>query len=83
MPDGSQVALHPPAEARELPLADALQRLLACAGQGLPPDGVLRDIRALLKQRGLLLDAGPDPAAGAPRPPLDAPPMADAPDARR
>ena len=83
MPDGSHVALHPPAEARELPLADALQRLLVCAGQGLPPDGVLRDIRALLKERGLLLDAGPDPAAGTPRLPLDVPPVADAADARR
>lgn len=88
MPDGSHIAVHPPsvqrpAQAREPSLGEALDRLLACAGQGLPPDGVLRDIRALLKERGLLLDAGPDPAAGASRPPLDAAPMADALDARR
>lgn len=60
MPDGSHTAVHPTAEAREPSLTDALERLLACAGQGLPPDCVLRDIRALLSERGLLLNAGSD-----------------------
>lgn len=96
MPDGSHAALHPPQQARppapsgapsptDSSLADALERLLACAGQGLHPDGVLRDIRALLRGRGLLSSPGPGLAAGPTRHRPDAPPAAEAPaaDARR
>jgi len=45
-------------------LDDALEWLLACAEQGLRPEGVLQDIRMLLSEQGLLLSAGaPDQAA--------------------
>jgi hypothetical protein len=57
MPDGSQAALSTP-QACEPSLADALEWLLACAEQGLRPEGVLRDIRVLLSDRGLLLSTG-------------------------
>ena len=87
MPDGSHAAVHPPAarpsaQAREPALGDALDRLFACAGQGLPPDEVLRDIRALLIERGLL-DAGPTrhrPEASS-EAPSGAPPPGEAPGA--
>jgi hypothetical protein len=43
------------AQACEPALTDALERLLACAEEGLHPEGVLQDIRVLLSKRGLLL----------------------------
>ena len=58
MPDGSHAALLARPEACEASLPDALERLLACAEQGLRPEGVLRDIRMLLSDRGLLLSTG-------------------------
>lgn len=57
MPDGSQAAPSMP-QACEPSLADALEWLLACAEQGLRPERVLRAIRALLSDRGLLLSTG-------------------------
>jgi len=51
-------------QACEPSLADALEWLLASAEQGLRPEGVLRDIRVLLSDRGLLLSIGaPNQAA--------------------
>ena len=84
MPDGSHTAVPPTAQAREPSLTDALERLLACAGQGLPPDCVLRDIRALLSERGLLLKTGSDPTAEPTRrrPDASSPPDAPTADAR-
>jgi hypothetical protein len=58
MPDGSHAAPLSMPEACAPSLNDALEWLLACAEQGLRPEGVLQDIRVLLSDRGLLLSAG-------------------------
>lgn len=65
MPDGSHAPCHAAPRTRDPALTQAMDRLLACAAQGLPPDEVLHGIRALLTRHGLLLDAGPPQPGGA------------------
>jgi hypothetical protein len=58
MPGGSHAIPLSMPQTCEPSLADVLERLLACAERGLRPEGVLRDIRVLLSDRGLLLSTG-------------------------
>ena len=54
MPDERQVTSTPVLQASQPLLAEALGQLLTCAERGEHPDGVLRDIRALMGEHGLL-----------------------------
>jgi len=58
MSDASLVTLPPMFQARGPALAQALGRLIACAEHGARPEAVLRDIRALMREHGLLLHSG-------------------------
>ena len=58
MSDASLVTPSPVLQARGSVLAQALGRLIACAEQGARPEAVLRDIRALMRDHGLLLRSG-------------------------
>ncbi|MBV9750765.1 MAG: hypothetical protein JO157_18320 [Acetobacteraceae bacterium] len=58
MPDGSQIIARPVPKTCSPPLTLALERLIACAERGARPDAVLRDIRALMRDHGLLLRGG-------------------------
>jgi hypothetical protein len=54
MPDGRQVTSTLVLQASRPLLAEALGQLLACAERGEHPDGILRDIRTLMGEHGLL-----------------------------
>ena len=55
MSDATLVTLPPVFQARGLALAQALGRLIACAERGACSEAVLHDIRALMRDHGLLL----------------------------
>ncbi len=58
MSDGLLVVLSPSSLACRPLLTEALEQLIACAEQGARPDAVLHDIRALLRDHGLLRRGG-------------------------
>jgi hypothetical protein len=55
MTTGAKIVPSPVPDACRPALADAFERLLACAQQSACPDAVLQEIRALMSDHGLLL----------------------------